>query len=149
MKKEKNDFISQLHEQFKGCANPPNYKEAIIAKVVTAEPLSLHIDGEKNLLIEGENLLISEGFRFRCNIDKTTALSVDVVNALNSANSINIQHTNGSSCVTNGAIDYLITAITKINSELLAYKCDLKIGDYVIICPTEISEKYIVIEKVL
>jgi len=151
MNKEKKDFTSLLVEQFKSCTNPPNYKEAIIAKVITVEPLSLHIDSDKTLLTEGENLLIAEGFRFRCNIDKTTALSQGVPSDLTSAKGVKETHsyTPNNACNMPNAISYLAEAIEKINTELLAYKCMLKQGDYVIICPTEISEKYIVIEKVL
>lgn len=150
VKKEKNDFTALLANNFKNCQNPPNYKEAIVAKVITVEPLNVFIESEKITLKEGKNLLISEGFRFRCNIDKTTALSVGVLDDLESAKAVTEFHSyGGAPCGMPNAIEDLANAITKINLELLAYKCDLKAGDYVIICPTEINEKYIAIEKVL
>lgn len=149
--KNQKSFTTLLAENFNNCKNPPNYKEAIIAAVVTLEPLSVHIDSEKNLLTEGENLLISEWFRFRCNIDKTTALSAGVPENLDSGKAITETHsyTPNNPCNMPSAISYLASAITKINTELLQLKCNLKKGDYVAICPTEISEKYIVIDKVL
>lgn len=149
--KEKKDFTTLLAESFKNCQNPPNYKEAVVAKVITIEPLNVFIESEKVNLVEGENLLIAEWFRFRCDIDKTTALSEGVPGDLENATGITETHsyTPNNPCNMPNAITYLAQAITKINTELLQLKCKLIPGDYVVVLPTEISEKYIVIDKVL
>ena len=47
------------------------------------------------------------------------------------------------------AIGYLATAISKINTELLALKCNLAIGDYVTVASLEETDKYVLLDKVI
>lgn len=47
------------------------------------------------------------------------------------------------------AINYLASAITKLNTELLALKCKLEPGDKVLISSLEQTDLYILIDKVL
>ena len=47
------------------------------------------------------------------------------------------------------AISDLASAITKIAAEVFALKCDLKIGDKVVVLPLNVDSKYILIDKIL
>ena len=47
------------------------------------------------------------------------------------------------------AVSYLAGAILKVRDELLALKCDLKIGDHVVIVSLEQKDRYLLVDKVL
>ena len=47
------------------------------------------------------------------------------------------------------AVDYVAKAIEKVTAELLALKCDLKVGDFVVLGSLEQLDKYILVDKVL
>lgn len=47
------------------------------------------------------------------------------------------------------AISFLATAIEKITGEILALKCNLKVGDFVEVASLEETNKYILIDKVV
>lgn len=130
--------------------NPVDYKAIHLAKVVKLEPLIVSIYEDKILLEENVELYISEWFRFRCDIDKTSALSSTVPAKLDSAKGVTETHSyTGSACAMPDAITYLADAISGVNSELLALKCDLKLGDYVAVGSLEQTDRYILLDKVL
>jgi len=73
-----------LAKEFKKRDNPKDFKpsEAI---VVSLSPIVLTVLDSKIKLTEDKNLIISEWFKFRWDIDKTFALSQDVPNLLDDA----------------------------------------------------------------
>lgn len=77
---EQKDFIKVLAGELKKRNNPVDLKSGIIARVEQVEPVIVSYADGKIMLKEGEELLISEWFRFRCNIDKTKRLTEDVPN---------------------------------------------------------------------
>ena len=144
------NIIDVLKNSLNNCQNPTDLKPSIIGKVVQLSPVIVSISEGKILLEENNELFISEWFRFRCNIDKTEALSSGVPSDLSSARGITETHSyGGASCNMPSAIDYVAQAIEKVTSELLALKCDLKLGDYVVLGSLEQLDKYILIDKVL
>lgn len=146
----KPDLIKILAGKFKENQNPTDLKPSIIGTVKQLEPLIISINEDAVLLTEGDELLISEWFRFRCNIDKTGALSSDVPSSLESAKGVTESHSqSGSPCTMPDAIAYLADAIVSINTELLALKCELALNDLVIIASLEQTDKYLLIDKVL
>ena len=148
--KEKTDIITELKDALKARTNPSDLKEIHIGVVVNVEPVIVTIFEGQVTLKEEEELFISEWFRFRCNIDKTGALSSDVPEALKNAKNITETHSyTGTSCIMPQAISFLASAIKKVNDELFALKCDLKIGDFVAIGSLAQQDKYILIDKVL
>ena len=125
-------------------------KPAIIGKVVELQPLTVQISNGNILLIEGEELEIAEWFRFRCNIDATGTLSSTVPTNTDNAESITETHSyTGSACQMPNAISDLASAILGVRDELLALKCNLKVGDFVMINSLEETNRYILIDKVL
>lgn len=143
-------FIDILAHELKKRDNPGDLKEGFFAKVEQIAPIILSCENGKILLRENNELYISEWFRFRCNIDKTTALSAGVVSDLNSGKAVKETHSyTGASCNMPSAINYLASAITKINNELLALKCNLKKGDRVVVMPLNMIDKYILVDKIL
>lgn len=146
----KPDLISTLAEELNKRNNPTDLKTGIIGVVKQLEPLVVSINEGAINLTENDNLLISEWFRFRCNIDKTGALSSTVPSDLDSATSVTETHSQGgAACKMPDAISSLADAITQINTELLALKCNLAPGDKVVISSLEQTDLYIVIDKVL
>jgi hypothetical protein len=162
---EKKDFFKILAGELKDRDNPTDLKSAIIAKVeqVTPKVIVCYSD-DKIHLTEDEELIISEFFRFRCNIDKTGKLSQDVVNLVKSSNdncssAENVSETHsytGSPCSMPDAIALLSSAIQSTNkavidnkNELLALKCNLKIGDLVLIASLEQKDRFVLIDKIL
>lgn len=144
------NIIEVLKNSIKGCKNPTDLKPSIIGKVVQLSPVIVSINEGKILLEENEELFISEWFRFRCNIDKTSKLSGGVPSDLSSARGVSETHSySGASCNMPSAIDYVAKAIEKVTSELLALKCDLKTGDLVVLGSLEQLDKYILLDKVL
>ena len=146
----KPDLIKILAGKFKENQNPTDLKPSIIGIVKQLEPLIISINDGAVLLTEGDELFISEWFRFRCNIDKTGALSSDVPSSLESATGITETHSYTETlCNMPDAISYLADAITSINTELLALKCELALNDLVVITSLEQTDKYLLIDKVL
>lgn len=150
MGNESKDIVDVLKEKLKERNNPVDLKSTIIGKVVQLEPLKVSIYEDKVYLTENEELFISEWFRFRCNIDKTQRLTSDVPNELTNAQAVTETHSlTGSPCGMPNAINYLVNAINCINAELLALKCDLKIGNLVSVGSLEQLDRYILLDKVL
>ena len=159
------DGIKILAKELKKRNNPTDMKTSIIGKVVQLSPVIVAINEGLILLKEGDQLAISEWFRFRCDIDKTGALSSDVPNKVDSSNSkctsaesATESHSyTGTSCsLPDDAIKKLSSAIKETNSalslvngELLALKCVLAVGDFVVVASLEEYGKYILIDKVL
>lgn len=153
-----------LKQELQKRNNPTDLKSIHIGTVINLEPLTVTIYEGKVTLTEGDDLFISEWFRFRCNIDKTHALSQDVPDDLQQSNDfcdqakeINETHSaTGSPCSMPQAISLLADAINstnsateKVNGELLALKCELQVGDYVTIGSLEQLDRFIVLDKVL
>ncbi len=148
---EKKDFFKSLAGALKERDNPKDLKSGIIARVEQVAPLVIvsYADG-KIMLTENDELLISEFFRLRCNIDATGVLSETVPENTDNAEAITETHSyTGTACNMPDAISYLAGAIIGIRNELLALKCDLKIGDNVVLASLEQKDKYILIDKVL
>ena len=150
MPKHEENLINILKNELKSRNNPLDLKPVYVGKVVGLSPVEVEIfDGEVTLT-EGDDLYISEQFRLRCNIDKTTALSSDVPDLLDGAKQITETHSyTGSPCQMPSAIDKLAQAIEKVNTELLQLKCDLKVGDYVAIASLEQLDRFLLTDKVL
>ena len=130
--------------------NPLDTTEIVIGEVKQLSPIIVSINETKTLLEENEELFISEWFRFRCDIDKTEALSSGVPSDLSSARGVSETHSySGASCNMPTAVDYVAKAIEKVTAELLALKCDLKVGDFVVLGSLEQLDKYILVDKVL
>lgn len=145
------DFAKFLAKEFTKRNNPTDLKEVCFGFVSSLSPLSVTAEGGAFTFTEGDDLFISEQFRFRCDIDKTTALSSDVPSLLDSAKAISETHSyTGSPCSMPSAVDYLAQAIEKVKAELLALKCELSVGDKVIIAPVEdMHGAYILLDKVM
>lgn len=145
--------------------NPTDYKAIHIAKVIALEPIKVSIYEGAVQLTENEELFISEQFRFRCNIDKTKEITTNFDNDLvlsttdcTSAEGVTEKHsyTPNLPCEMPSAIAFLSSAITNIHNaikrvrnELLALKCELKIGDLVAVGSLEQTDRFILIDKVL
>ena len=139
----------EIADEFKKRDNPKEFKpsEAI---VISLDPVVVSISDGKIKLTENKDLIISEWFKKRWDIDKTTALSAGVPSLLNQADAVTETHSyGGAPCVMPSAIDYLVQAITKINTELMQLKLDLKINDKVIIVPSSQEDIFFLIDKVL
>ena len=149
--KEQKDFFNVLADELKGRDNPKDLKSGIIARVEEIDPLVIvsYADG-KIMLTENEELLISEFFRLRCNIDKTGVLSSSVPDNTDNAEAISETHSyTGSPCQMPDAISYLAGAILGVRDELLALKCNLQIGDHVLIASLEQKDRFVLIDKIL
>ena len=163
MDNNKYDLAKILKLELKQRNNPTDLKAVNIGVVEQLAPLTVSISESKILLKENEELIISEWFRFRCNIDKTGKLSsvpTDLTTSKSECDSASgvteIHSMSGSACQMPNAIAYLVNAITstnsavaKINNELSALKCKFKKGDLVVIGALEQTDKYILIDKVL
>jgi len=148
---EQKDFFKVLAGELKTRDNPSDMKCGIIARVEQLSPkIIVSFSEAKIFLTEDEELLISEWFRFRCNIDKTGVLSSTVPTNTDNAEAVTETHSNGGApCSMPDAISYLASAILGVRDELLALKCDLQVGDFVYIESLEQKDKYILIDKVL
>ena len=147
---EQKDFFGVLAGELKGRNNPTDLKSGIIAKVEQVEPVIVSYSDGKIMLSENEELLISEFFRLRCNIDKTGTLSSTVPGDTDSAESIIETHSyTGAACQMPNAISSLADAILGVRDELLALKCDLQIGDHVLLASLEQKDRYVLIDKIL
>jgi len=149
--KDNKDFFKFLAKEIKNRDNPKDLKEVCFGFVTALSPVTVTSNGGAFTFTEGDDLFISEQFRLRCDIDKTNALSSDVPNLLDGAKQITETHSyTGSPCDMPTAIDKLAQAIEKVNTELLNLKCDLKIGDKVIIAPlADMHGAYVLIDKVI
>lgn len=144
------DFFKRLANLLNERTNPTDLKASMIGKVVKLSPITIQIDNGNALLVENDELEISEWFRFRCNIDKDKALSSDVPTNLEQAKAITEVHSyGGTPCQMPNAITFLATAIEKITGEILALKCDFKVGDFVLVASLEEENKYILVDKVI
>lgn len=151
MGENKKDFFSVLADELNNRNNPKDLKSAIIARVEQITPLIIvsYADG-KIMLQEDDELIISEWFRFRCNIDSTGVLSSTVTSELDSAQGIKEVHSyTGADCQMPTAVVHLSNAISGVRDELLALKCNLQIGDNVIIASLEQKDRFILLDKVL
>lgn len=148
---EQKNFFDIMADEFKKRNNPTDLKSAILARVEQITPLVIvsFADG-KIMLTENDELYISEFFRLRCNIDKTGMLSSTVPSETDSAKAIQEVHSNGgASCQMPTAVEHLVNAILGIKNELLNLKCDLQIGDHVVIVSLEQKDRYLLVDKVL
>lgn len=148
---EQKNFFNLLADNLKKRDNPKDLKSGIIARVEKIDPLVIvsYADG-KIMLTENEELLISEFFRLRCNIDKTGVLSSSVPDNTDNAEVISETHSyTGSPCQMPDAISYLAGAILGVRDELLALKCNLQIGDHVLIASLEQKDRFVLIDKIL
>ena len=148
---EQKNFFNLLADNLKKRDNPKDLKSGIIARVEKIDPLVIvsYADG-KIMLTENEELLISEFFRLRCNIDKTGVLSSSVPDNTDNAEAISETHSyTGSPCQMPDAISYLAGAILGVRDELLALKCNLQIGDHVLIASLEQKDRFVLIDKIL
>ncbi len=149
MKKELT-IIDVLKTELQKRNNPTDLKANIIGKVVQLEPIIVSISDGHVLLKESNHLEISEWFRFRCNIDKNNTLSSTVPNNTSSATSVTETHSkSGTACTMPTAISDLATAILGVRDELLALKCNLRQGDYVVVASLEETDKYVLLDKVI
>lgn len=154
----KNDWHYKIAKQFKKRDNPKDFKpsEAI---VISLSPIVVTVLDSKVKLVENKNLIISEWFKKRWDIDKTKALSIDIPDFLNQANkylnenkdpqTVPVHSQSGKPCTIITITQLLTNAIQVINSELLALKLDLKINDKVIIVPSSQDDIFFLIDKVL
>lgn len=146
-----NSWDIEFAKKFKERDNPPDLKEGLIGVVVSLSPLTVSIENGQVILTQNDQLIISEWFQKRWDIDKTMALSVDVLSLLGATSSsiaTAIHSYTGTSCSVIGVVDKLNQAITKINAELFALKLDLKLKDKIILLPSDVADKYFVIDKV-
>lgn len=148
--KKEDSFIDVISKELSKRNNPTDLKASIIGKIVSLEPLTVQIAEGNILLVEGEELEISEWFRFRCDIDKNLTLSETVTQNVESAKNVTETHSySGTVCNMPQAISYLADAILGVRDELLALKCNLQYGDYVVVSSLEETDRYILIDKVL
>jgi len=71
-----------------------------------------------------------------------------VPSLLSQAKAVSETHSyGGAPCGMPSAISLLANAITKVNTELLALKLDLKINDKVIVVPSSREDKFFLIDK--
>lgn len=148
MGKDKKDFFEELASQFKVRDNPVDLKPSIIGIVKSLKPLTVSIEDGSINLISGEQLYISEWFQLRTEIDNDKSLSEQVTSLLEQAKSIKETHSyGGASCTMPQSVSFLCDAVNLINSELLRYKCNLQVGDYVILASLEQTDSYVLIDK--
>lgn len=150
MAKHEENLINILKNELKSRNNPIDLKPVYIGKIINLLPVQVAIFDDKIILTEDDDLLISEQFRLRCEIDKTSALSSDVPNLLDQAKQVTETHSaSGSPCNMPQAIEKLANAIDIVKTEVLQLKCDLKIGDLVAVASLEQLDMYILTDKVI
>ncbi len=159
------DLTTILKQALNSRNNPKDFKAIHIGKVINLNPLTVSIYEGKVQLKENVDMYISEFFRFRCNINKTSELTTQFENDITlstqnctSAEGVSEIHsfTPNLPCTMPSAIAYLSTAIQntnnaikRVNKELLELKCDLKIGDLVELGSLEQTDRFILLDKVL
>lgn len=147
---DKSDKLAlKLAKEFKRRNNPSSYKELTIATVQQVEPLQLTIANSQIFLSEEiGNLFIPEWFAFRCKIDSTGMLSKTVPTETESAQGITETHSqSGATCNMPNAIVHTSNAILAVRDELLGLKCELQIGDKLIVAPLEADSEYVIVDK--
>jgi len=150
IQKKETTIIDVLKNELEKRNNPTDLKAAIVGKVVQLSPIIVSISDGHVLLKENEHLEISEWFRFRCNIDKDKTLSKTVPDDTKNAKSVTETHSyNGGACAMPNAISDLASAILGVRDELLALKCNLSLGDYVVVASLEETDKYVLLDKVI
>lgn len=150
MAQHEENLINILKNELKSRNNPIDLKPVYIGKIINLLPVQVAIFDDKIILTEDDDLLISEQFRLRCEIDKTSALSSDVPNLLDQAKQVTETHSaSGSPCNMPQAIEKLANAIDIVKTEVLQLKCDLKIGDLVAVASLEQLDMYILTDKVI
>ena len=150
MKTENKTIIDVLKTELNARNNPADLKPGLVGVVTATEPVSVTLEEGKITLTEGEELFISEQFRLRCNLNKTSALSETVPNLLNSARSVTETHSyTGAPCGMPSAIGMLADAVALVDAELLSLKCTLKTGDYVLLASLEQTDRFLLVDKVI
>ena len=150
MVKKEDDLINVLKNELSNRNNPIDLKPVYIGKIINLSPIQAAVFDGKVILTENDDLLISEQFRLRCNIDKTSILSSDIPDLLEQAKQITETHSSsGTPCNMPTAVEKLANAIDKVKTELLQLKCDLTIGDHVAIASLKQLDRYILIDKVI
>lgn len=145
---QRKDFFQTMSEELKKRNNPTDLKPAIIGIVTGLNPLCISIDDGLINLFEGDNLLLSDWFKIRTEIDKKGELSSQVPNLLQQAKSIEETHSQGGApCNMPNAVASVCDAINLINTEILRHKIELVQGDYVILNSAEQEDTYILIDK--
>ena len=145
---QRKDFFQEMAEQFKKRNNPTDLKPAIIGIVTGLNPLCVSIEDGLINLFENDNLILSEWFKIRTEIDKESDLSEQVPNLLEQAEAIKETHSQGGApCIMPDAVALVCQAIRLINAELLKHKIELQQGDYVILNSAEQEDTYILIDK--
>lgn len=146
----KKDFFNEMASQLKNRDNPTDLKPSIVGVVKNLNPLTVSIENGAVNLVYGQELMISEWFKIRCDIDKNTNLSSQIPDLLEQAKAVKEIHSQGgAACKMPQAIDFVCQAVSLIDNELLRYKCDLKIGDFVIIESLEQVDSYVLVDKIL
>ena len=163
MKDKKLDFGYTIAKELKKRDNPKDYKPCE-AFVVSLSPVVVSILDGKIKLVEGKDLIITEWFKKRWDIDKTAALSVDIPGLLSDAVSLcesatNITETHsygGAPCQMPNAVSDLSQAIAKVSeaitknkNELLALKLDLQINDKVFVVSSSMDGVFFLVDKVI
>ena len=176
--KNKHSWHHSFAKEFKKRNNTNDFKPCI-AVVVGLAPLKLSVLGGEVMLTEADNLIITEWFKKRCDIDKTFALSVDVPAKLAEAQTeslaycelaqsgltayINIQpppidvplatvvlaSVGEISQAISQVLSKVSSSITDLKTEILNLKLTLAIGDYVLVIPSAESDKFFLVDKVL
>lgn len=132
MDNNKYDLAKILKFELKQRNNPTDLKAVNIGVVEQLSPLIVSISENKILLEENEELIISEWFRFRCNINKTGKLSSGVPSDLDtskaecdSASGVSEVHSFGGSPCQIAPIYpqncYIITCINQIKFQFFAF----------------------------
>ena len=137
--------------------NPKDLKSIHLGLITKVSPVTVTIYDGKVVLSEGDNLYISEWFRFRCNINKTgkitDKLQESQQNCDNAKQIKEIHSYGGAECNMPNAISFLATAIEATNfiieNEFLPLKCNLQLNDYVIIGSLEQLDKFILLDKLI
>lgn len=149
MSRDKDNAIEVIKKELIKRDNPTDLKCAIIGKIVQLNPIIVSINDGNILLKENDELIISEWFKFRCAIDKTGVLSVNVPEYTENAKAVTETHSeSGLPCAMPNAIIYLASAIIGVRDELLALKCELQTGDSVVVATLEDDDKYILMDKI-
>lgn len=142
-----NSFLS-LAKEFKKRNNPYDLKEGKTAVVISLEPLTVSLQNGAITLTLGEELFLTETFKLRCDIDKTSVLSSAVPSFTDNAESVTETHSyTGASCVMPSAISALASAILGVRDELINLKCNLNVGDLVLLVPSENNGIYYLVDK--
>ena len=128
MTKHEDNLINVLKGALKGRDNPVDLKPVYIGKIVNLSPIKVSIFDGKVILTEDDDLYISEQFRLRCNIDKTSALSSDVLNLLEQAKQVTETHSaSGSPCNMPIGLRKIIM-IKGFSQEMVKKLCQIKLN---------------------